>query len=276
MLKYMKYEIKGTYKFILGVTILVFILFTGIYAYAGRTNSGSASGLGGLFAGLSILTLFGTGLVVFLYIVGSFRKELYEDSGYLTFTLPLSGNQIIGAKLIVALLWFFILGLLIVLYNILMVMIFTPLEMNLAKLFTALQGVEIKKILYVIITTVFSGINIMILIYFSMSLGKITFRNKKIGGFWFILFLILGGVFGYIDNEICKLLPYYLDLNTFHLKTMETLNDLYHVGNSNDGFYMSIDSGAFAANIASCVYNIAVTIALFFGTSYLIERKINL
>lgn len=38
------------------------------------------------------MTLFGTALVVFLYIVGSFRKELYEDRGYLTFTLPLTGK----------------------------------------------------------------------------------------------------------------------------------------------------------------------------------------
>ncbi|WP_416828895.1 hypothetical protein [Ectobacillus polymachus] len=273
MFKYMKYEIKGTYKFILGLLALVLILFTGIYAYISKADR--VFTLGSLFIGLSIMIIFGAALVVFLYIVGSFRKELYEDSGYLTFTLPLTGNQIVGSKLIVALLWFLILGMVIAIYNFIMVMIFIPVEMNIVKLFSMIQGVSIKEIIFVVLTPVFSGVSILILIYFSMSLSKVTFRNKKIGGLWFILFLLLGGVLAYGDYEICKLLPYYLDLNSFHLTTMETLNGQYHLVNNNDGFYMSV-SGAFAINIASCVYNVGTIVALFLGTSYLIERKINL
>lgn len=269
MFNYMKYEIKGTYKSILGALVLVLILFTGIYAYTSKAE------LGALFIGLSIMLLFGTALVVFLYIVGSFRKELYEDSGYLTFTLPLTGNQIVGSKLIVALLWFFIIGIVIAIYNIMMVMIFNPFEMNIAKLFSMVQGVSIKEVIVVVLTAVFSGVSLLILIYFSMSLSKVTFRNKKIGGLWFVLFLILSGLLGFVDNEICKLLPYYLDLNTFHLNTMETLNNQYQLAYNHDRFFMSV-SGAFPTNIASCVYNVVTTVALFLGTSYLIERKINL
>lgn len=84
--RYIKYEIKGSYKFILGVLALVLILITGIFAYSINVDEGSV--LGGMFVGLSTLVIFGTLLTTFLYIVGSFRKELYEDRGYLTFTLP--------------------------------------------------------------------------------------------------------------------------------------------------------------------------------------------
>lgn len=272
MFKYMKYEIKGTYRFILGVLALALIIFTGIYAY--RVDRGST--LGSLFMVLSIMILFGTVLVVFLYIVGSFRKELYEDSGYLTFTLPLTGNQIVGSKLIVALLWFFILGMVIAIYNIMMVMIFSPFEMNIAKLFSMVQGVSITEIIFAVLTPVFSGVSILILIYFSMSISKVTFRNKKIGGLWFILFLVLIILLGFGDAEISKLLPYYLDLNTFHLKTTVALNNQYQLGYNNDSFYMSFHSGVLAVNIASSVYDVVTTVALFLGTGYLIERKINL
>lgn len=274
MFKYMKYEIKGTYKFILGVLLLVFILTAGIYVYASRRAQGSS--LGDLFVALSVMILFGTALVVFIYVLNSFRKELYEDSGYLTFTLPLTGNQIVGSKLIVALLWLFSLGIGIAIYNIIMIAIFRPYGMDIAKLFSMMHGIPIKAAIISIVTLVFNAFSLLILIYFSMSLSRVTFRNKKIGGLWFILFLVISGLLGFGDFEISALLPYYLDLNTFHLKTMEALNNQYQVGTNNDGFYMSLSPSVFAANIASCVYNVVTTIALFLGTSYLIERKINL
>jgi len=129
----MKYEIRGTYKYFLGVLALVFILFTAIYAYISQPNRSSM--LGDLFMVLSIMILFGTALVVFLNIVNSFRKELYEDRGYLTFTLPLTGIQIVGSKLLVALFWFFILGTAITLYNIIMVIIFIPHDLNVSEFF---------------------------------------------------------------------------------------------------------------------------------------------
>jgi hypothetical protein len=271
----MKYEIKGTYKFILGVLALVFILFTALYSYTGRAHQGSS--LGDLFMVLSIMVLFGTALVVFLYILGSFRKELFEDRGYLTFTLPLTGYQIVGSKLIVALLWFFTLGLGIALYNVIMVMIFNPFEMNIGKIFSAVQGVSIKHLIFAVITAVFSGISILILIYFSMSLSKVTFRNKKIGGLWFILFLALTIILGFIDNEISNLLPYYLDLNSFQLHATGSLNEQYQIDYSNNGFNMSFQpGGAISVNIASGIYNIITAVALFLGTGYWIEKKINL
>ncbi len=275
MFKYMKYELNGTYKFILGVLALVLILFTAIYTYTNKMRQGSS--LGDLFMVLSIMTLFGAALVVFLYIVGSFRKELYEDSGYLTFTLPLTGSQIVGSKLLVALLWFLVLGMGIFLYNLIMVMIFSPFDLDITKLFSSIKKITLKEDIFAVLLAVFNGFSMLILIYFSMSLSKITFQNKKIGGLWFILFLVLFGIIGFGDYEISKLLPYYIDFNTFHLKTMASLNDQYHLEYNNDGFYMSIDSpGILAANIASGIYNVVTAVALFFGTGYLLEKKINL
>ena len=78
--RYIKYEIKSSYKFILGVLALVLILTTVLYTYIAKRK----------FAGYSIgiHDNIWYSLTTFLYIVGSFRKELYEDRGYLTFTLP--------------------------------------------------------------------------------------------------------------------------------------------------------------------------------------------
>ncbi|NMH83380.1 hypothetical protein HH307_03605, partial [Bacillus coagulans] len=134
MLKYMKYEIRGTYKFILGILALVFILLAGMYASSNQ--EGSLFHSVQIFMSIGVMLLFGAALIAFLYIVGSFRKELYEDSGYLTFTLPLTGNQILGSKLIAALIWFIGLGIAVALINFLLMMIFSPFHIyHLSQLF---------------------------------------------------------------------------------------------------------------------------------------------
>ncbi|AJO21150.1 hypothetical protein QQ991_00475 [Weizmannia coagulans] len=276
MLKYMKYEIRGTYKFILGILALVFILLAGMYASSNQ--EGSLFHSVQIFMPIGVMLLFGAALIAFLYIVGSFRKELYEDSGYLTFTLPLTGNQILGSKLIAALIWFIGLGIAVALINFLLMMIFSPFHIyHLSQLFFMISKVlSIKACIYMIFSMACSVVSVLLLIYFSMALGKVTFRHKKIGGLWFVLFIILSSIFGYIDTEISQWIPYYLNLSTFHVVTPASYDDLlqmhYHIG----GLYLNAVSRYVATNIASSVYHLALMIALFLGTGYLIEKKIDL
>jgi hypothetical protein len=276
MLKYVKYEIRGTYKFILGILALVFILLTAMYAYANK--EGSLFHSVQIFMSIGVMLLFGAALIAFLYIVGSFRKELYENSGYLTFTLPLTGNQILGSKLIAALFWFIGLGIAVALINFLLMMIFSPFHIyHLSQLFFMISKVlSIKACIYMIFSMACSVVSVLLLIYFSMALGKVTFRHKKIGGLWFVLFIILSSIFGYIDTEISQWIPYYLNLSTFHVVTPASYDDLlqmhYHIG----GLYLNAVSRYVATNIASSVYHLALMIALFLGTGYLIEKKIDL
>ena len=215
-------------------------------------------------------------LATFFYIVGSFRKELYEDRGYLTFTLPLKGIEIVGAKLIVALLWFFLLGIAVALYNLTMMLSFTPFELNLSDLISGITTfISIREIILGIIITIFSGVNMLILIYFSMVLGKVTFRNKRIGGLWFVIFLVLSGILAFGQFRIETLLPFYLDLETFKVVTNGFVNPEIYVEYGSTGLDTKI-SGAIPLNIAGAIYNIVITVALFFGAGYLIEKKIDL
>ncbi|MEK5268915.1 hypothetical protein [Weizmannia sp. FSL W8-0401] len=260
----------------LGILALVFILLAGMYASSNQ--EGSLFHSVQIFMPIGVMLLFGAALTAFLYIVGSFRKELYEDSGYLTFTLPLTGNQILGSKLIAALIWFIGLGIAVALINFLLMMIFSPFHIyHLSQLFFMISKVlSIKACIYMIFSMACSVVSVLLLIYFSMTLGKVTFRHKKIGGLWFVLFIILSSVFGYIDTEISQWIPYYLDLSTFHVVTPASYDDLlqmhYHIG----GLYLNAVSKYVATNIASSVYHLALMIALFLGTGYLIEKKIDL
>ncbi|GFN36535.1 hypothetical protein [Tepidimicrobium xylanilyticum] len=274
--KLMKYEIKGSYKFILGVLALVLILTTGIYAYIVNNKGGSPAGA--LFVGLSVLIIFGSLLTTFLYIVSSFRKELYEDRGYLTFTLPLTGNQVLGAKLIVALMWFTILAIVIVVYHLIMLSIFAPTEFSISQLFSRATSAALpyKEIITTIILGFINGTLTLILIYFSMALSRVTFRNKKIGGFWFVVFLVLNGIITYSQIKIAQLIPYYLDISTFTIGSMDILSHGFHVDVDRYGIMMAGDFGNILFNIPSFIYSIIIGIVMFLGTGYLIENKIDI
>ncbi|CCQ96774.1 Membrane protein [[Clostridium] ultunense Esp] len=274
--RYIKYEIRGSYKFILGVLALVLILTTGIYAYISNAREGSA--LGATFTGLSVLVIFGTLLTTFLYIVNSFRKELYEDRGYLTFTLPLTGNQILGAKLIVAFMWFVLLGVVIAIYNGIMVLSFSPVKIKISELFSMLKNMNIpyRELVVFGLTAIIGGVSTLILIYFSMALSRVTFRNKKIGGFWFVIFLVLSGIVTYGQVKVIQLLPYYLDLNTFKIASSHMLSYGFNITINNGGLIMNGDLGGTILNIAGFIYSIVIGVLMFLGTGYLIENKIDL
>lgn len=263
MRKFMKYEIKGTYKFILGILAIVIVASTIIQLNLIREINNLDSpthmnGFTGLMFIVSILVIFGAFLTAFFYIIGSFRKELYEDRGYLTFTLPLTGNQILGSKLIVSMMWYLALGLGIVLYNLILGTILHGNEwFYVFNQFTEVVGLKVVSM--GIFGAISSIVMTLVLVYFSMALSRVTIRNKKVGGIWFIIFILLSLLTSYISVKVGELLPYYIDLETFKMTHYYNLHPL------------SIN-----INIFSQLTQILVIIAAFFGTGYLIENKIDL
>lgn len=294
MFKYMKYEIKGTYKFILGILVTLLLAITGIQLFVkglinhasnnfDSLNSPFLEGLNffAFIQVLLVLVIFGASITVFFYIISQFRKELYEDRGYLTFTLPLSGNQILGSKLLVAMLWYFVLGVSVVVYSVSLAMI----------LFGGGWITQLKRILEVfqggvtavIISGVLSGIITLLLIYFSITLSKVSIKNKKIGGIWFILFLILNSTFAFLNYKVNNLLPLYFDLRRFRLITGNEVMTIYKMmpASINSTFMGSniifgLNPGDFFLSITGTGFMILAGILIFLGTSYIMERKIDI
>lgn len=283
MRKYMKYEIKGSYKFILGIIAILIIASTLIQANLKSTitnfvdpmNMGMSMGtFKGLMVGVSVLVIFGAFLVAFFHIIGLFRKELYEDRGYLTFTLPLTGNQIVGSKLIVAILWFTVLGVSILTYNIILgLILFGGSWVELAKEIFTMANAGIFSLG---IVSILGSILTLLLIYFSIALSRVSIKNKKIGGIWFIVFIILNALSGYVTLKISSAIPYYLSLDGFKILHYYELNVLPGMADGiNNIIILGNNYGAYI-NIVGTLSNIVMSIAAFLGTGYLIEKKIDL
>lgn len=281
MRKYMKYEIKGSYKFILGILSILIIASTIIQINLSKfvnfdtmNTPQNVTGFKGLMLVVSVLVIFGAFLTAFFHIIGSFKKELYEDRGYLTFTLPLTGNKILGAKLVVAIIWFGVLGIGTFLFNVLLAIILYGSEwLNIIK--EALGMVNSVGVSLVLIS-ILSSIMTLILIYFSMALSRVSVRNKKIGGLWFVIFLILNAILDYIILKTSGAIPYFINISNFSISHYYELSLLPDFGAGIDQIMVIGNDFNGYLNISSVISHILISIGAFLGTGYLIEKRIDL
>ncbi|HZK01213.1 MAG TPA: hypothetical protein VFC79_14435 [Tissierellaceae bacterium] len=284
MRKYMKYEIRGNYKFILGIIAIIIIVSTIIQANILREvnrvyiNTGDTFTFMDFLLIVAVFVAFGSLLVAFFRIIGSFKDELYEDRGYLTFTLPLTGNQILGAKLLVAVLWILILAIVMALYNIVLATILFGLDwgMMIEVLEYTIGKYELGAFMRIIpLHILLGGISLfgtLILIFFSMALGKVSIRNRKIGGLWFIIFIIIAALSSYLTTRIGFELPLYFDIVNLRVTNMSTpwLYDF----TPND--MLEVSSILTHISITSVLSELLIYVGAFISTGYLIEKKIDL
>lgn len=278
MFKYAKYELLGTYKFLMGALGLALVASSAIQIFF-KNQMNFTKGVYGSFEMLEIMpfvmlaatfTFIGVFIAVAVYLISSFRKELYEDRGYLTFALPITGGQLLGSKLVVALLLSTIMGLLVLLYNIVLaraVFGSEPFNMivNLLK-----QAEGLGKI-----TATYSVISIMqtaatlLLVYFTITVSRVSIKSKKIGGFWFVLFLVLSSFFSYLQNTIADAIPLYFDV-----AGMKFVSQLYY-NNMSPESMMDLKNLA-VVSLPSLGFQIVLIVGLFLVTAYMLEKKVDL
>jgi hypothetical protein len=141
----------------------------------------------------------------------------------------------------------------------------------------------IKVVISLILSGILSAVISLLLIYFSMTISKVSIKNKKIGGLWFILFLIISGVVNLITLKVSTLVPYYLDLNTFKI-----VKDTVSIFSNSTGPTLQILSGSNMSgtvvatgnqviiNLGAYVFSILVGLGTFYATSYLIDKKVEI
>ena len=141
-------------------------------------------------------------------------------------------------------------------------------------------GEGIVTILYrVFILSMISGI-IMILytlifIYFSMTIGKISFRNVKIGGLWFIIFLVTFSLSNVVIGKSGNAFPIYLNMESLRLSNLDLgmTNPVYYGSMS---FFLKDMGNYININLIPDFLNIVFGCLVFLATGYLLDRKIDL
>lgn len=261
-----KYELKGDYKLFGIIFTIAAILNIGMFTRVGEWEEAIIIALTTMISSFLFLTIL-------IFVIKSFEKEMYEDRGYLTFTLPVSGRKIVGAKLITALIWFAVAGILsLISIRILFGLLFDESIIN--ELSTRLSTfINIKTILAVILFGIINIITLLLLVYFSITITRVALKGKKVSKFLgFIAFIALNAAIAYIEYKIIQLFPQTINFMPELLQGFPASGEPMVL----DGTLITIRNSGLNINIAALIYNLVVYVGLFLGTGYLIDNKIDI
>lgn len=263
MLKLMKYEIIDKYKAMLILTIIMIILNTGLAIEMNNWPEGASLILSILIATAAWVTLL-------VWCIGIFGKDLYEEKGYLTYTLPQKGYSIIASKLIISFVYFDIVAVIAGLF----IRYFACNVSGIVKLMDT-AGLRVNTLGIAIGGAVYCGISfieLLIMIYFAIAVTRIAIRKRTAGKFAaFVVFIVISIAEGVLDFFLRKLFPQQL-----YLKIFVGASGAISQSVLDDKNTAELVMNGLPINISSLVLTIVLCVVFFVATSYIVEKKIDL
>ena len=259
MLKLIKYELIGKYK-AFGILVAIAVILN--LALMSRLEVWPNAAI--VFLSFFILGL--AGVVLLIWCINLFSQDLYDDKGYLTYTLPQKGYSILGSKLIVSLIFYIIIYIITGLF----IVYFIGREVNIQMELDSLGiGLSITKLFIIaLISMCIQAVTLLMGIYFAISLTRMAITKKRGGKFAaFIVFIIISIINGLITDGLQHLFPQKISFNVING---------FKVNMSSAGSDLLFNSGIIAFNISAIIFGIVIFWVWFFLTSYIIENKVDL
>lgn len=259
MFKLIKYEIIGKYK-VLSILAIVTLILNLALVFQMRNWPVPAC------LALSILLATGMYVILLVWCISMFSKDIYEDTGYLTYILPQRGYSIVAAKLIVSFIYFIIAAIVSGLF-------IRFFFISISELTTGLDAAGIKVnswglVIGIILLYGFDFIKLLITVYFSIAITRIAIAKKRAGKFIaFVVFIIINVCEGFLNYYLALLFP-----QQVHLKIVEGVSGV--VSTQSNG--MEILTKGIPVNISTTVLSVLLFIAFYIATSYVVENKIDL
>lgn len=262
----LKYELKATSRvFIpLYIAILVVSIVNGLSLNLEILN---IQGLATIVLMCLFISLF---VITIVVTIQRFNKNLLKDEGYLMFTLPVSSKHLVLSKYLTSLIWTFLSFVVAFLSFTIIFMIPTYKyfdfsyfinEFNL--LFSNMLNLNILgQFLKIILLMIISYTIFIFNVYLALSVGQLPIFNRFRNVSSFIGFLVINLLISYAQNIVS------LFVNDASVN-IEAIDNINYAINS----VTSIVSKGL--NIA-IVINIIIILVLFFATTYILDKKLNL
>ncbi|MHC6180385.1 hypothetical protein ACYUJ6_11090 [Clostridium sp. JNZ X4-2] len=269
MFKFIKYDLQGCFKdfiiIICTIIILNILLLTRINVWDPQ-----------IIVFLNLAINFAAGIVIILWNIRLFSRDIYEDTAYLVFTTPKSGGNILMNKIITAILQSLIASLVLLAFTAILIQM---LKLTQGFVFTGISFRQVfstltpQFIVYCILVLFVVYVSFLLTVYLSLTLGRVAIKNRKLGKMGtFVIFIVLCLAQSKIEDVFSDIFPQSFTLRIFNsgnegswIKMGNTL------ANSNNVF----SSGA-NLNISLIIISIILMIAMFYATAYLIENKLDL
>ena len=264
--KLLKYELKATSRvFIpLYIAILVVSIVNGLSLNLEILN---IQGLATIVLMCLFISLF---VITIVVTIQRFNKNLLKDEGYLMFTLPVSSKHLVLSKYLTSLIWTFLSFVVAFLSFTIIFMIPTYKyfdfsyfinEFNL--LFSNMLNLNILgQFLNIILLMIISYTIFIFNVYLALSVGQLPIFNRFRNVSSFIGFLVINLLISYAQNIVS------LFVNDASVN-IEAIDNINYAINS----VTSIVSKGL--NIA-IVINLIIILVLFFATTYILDKKLNL
>ena len=263
--KLLKYELKATSRVFvpLYIAILVVSIVNGLSLNLEIFN---IQGLATIILMCLFISLF---VITIVVTIQRFNKNLLKDEGYLMFTLPVSSKYLVLSKYLTSLIWTFLSFVVAFLSFTIIFMIptykyfdfsyfineFNLLFSNISNILgTTILSEFFKIVLLIIISYTIFIFNV----YLSLSIGQLPIFNRFRNISSFIGFLVINLLISYVQNIVD---------NAF--VNIEAIDNINYAINS----VTSIVSKGL--NVA-IIINIIIILVLFFATSYILNKKLNL
>ena len=260
--KLLKYELKATSRvFIpLYIAILVVSIVNGLSLNLEILN---IQGLATIVLMCLFISLF---VITIVVTIQRFNKNLLKDEGYLMFTLPVSSKHLVLSKYLTSLIWTFLSFVVAFLSFTIIFMIPTYKyfdfsyfinEFNL--LFSNMLNLNILgQFLKIILLMIISYTIFIFNVYLALSVGQLPIFNRFRNISSFIGFLVINLLISYVQNIV--------DNAFVNIEAIDNIN--YAISS-----VTSIVSKGL--NIA-IVINLIIILVLFFATTYILDKKLNL
>lgn len=259
-----KYDLKGQYKKFSILYIISLIASFACTFYIKTINPIEQSYALGFEILIIIIIIFSTTV----FCIKDFSSEIYDDRSYLTFTLPISGQEFLCAKLINYLIWITITILvccLIIFLNVKLITINKQI-FNSKFLFDILRNIDYVVILIDLINLVFITMFFILSIYFYMILSKSININRKFSKFMSVILLIVfANLIAYADGKIGEMVNKKLLISSYGIKIINVSLNTFN----------STIKYAYI-NIGSTLFNIVLFVLMFVLGSYLLNKKIDI
>ncbi|WP_368490496.1 hypothetical protein [Clostridium sp. BJN0013] len=259
MFKLAKYDLKGCFKdFIIMVSTIIILNL----ALLTRINVWSSEAI--FF--LNLLIGIVASVVVLIWNITIFSRDLYEDTSYLVFTTPKSGKNILMNKIVTAIIQCLIVSIIVGIFTVILLQILRLTQNFIALNITAplrqfINAFTPQFWVLAILSVLAVYITFLLTVYLSITLGRVAIKNRKFGKLGaFGIFILLSLVQVKLEDLFLNIFP-----QTFNLKVKNV-----------DNIFIDVLPSRIDLNISLIVLSIIIIVAMFYAIAYLIENKLDL
>lgn len=226
---------------------------------------------------VALLVAFLMIFVTFFFVVYDFNKSLFSPQGYLSFTLPVSSNQLLGSKLIVYGGWMIVSYVVFIFTSIFLVSYgekvilgeekVDMMEMMLMQFMNFPSKAQIfSYALYYVIQFFAMMLSFVSAIYFSISLAHIRVFQKHSMVFAVIIFFVLSGFLAWLSTVPSNFFEFILQFKS---------DGSVGFGIIRPGSYVfAKDTMPF--NLNGIIMSLLECVGLFFATSHVMHKMVNI